>query len=301
MQKLISVIAGLLTLIAGYHLYLNITFTEFYTFEQSIKLLSAAFKDTPITLSFLSAGFILVSSMVSFFINKIWKLTAERSKSVQQKIQTNVERTKKITDIRNQFFEKVFLKFDSARDYPHNPMYRIKGEYSEVNIKDINDDKFPLSDYRSKYEVFDFKEDGIEVLGGDNFIGFNLFIDDDNNWDVLDRFDKLRKGEYSKPKLAYSVHFISYEDVLHVDWDGDPYENNITISCHFRYKTHMRHPFKEFRYYIEIGEFGYRQLDPKNRKNFARFDLIKPFKIYTSRFQSFQFRKNIKDQKQLWK
>ena len=301
MQKLISIVGGILTLIAGYHLYLNITFPEVYSFEESIKLLSAAFLAKPVSLSFISAGFILLASIVSFSINKIWRLATERSKRAHQKVQTNTERTRVKTDIRNQFFERVFQKFDSTKPYPNNPMHRIKGEYSEVNIKDINDDKFPLSDYLSKYDVFDFKEDGIEVLGGDNIMGFNLLIDEDNNWDVLDRFDKPKKGRYNNPKLAYSVHFISYEDVLHIDWEGDPYENNITISCHFKYKTHIRHPFKEFRYYIKIGDFGYRQLIPENKKNFSRFDMIKPFKIYAARFQSYRFRKSVKQHKQLWK
>ena len=44
MKKIISIISGVLTLIAGYHLYLNITYFEEYTFEQSIKLLSQAFR-----------------------------------------------------------------------------------------------------------------------------------------------------------------------------------------------------------------------------------------------------------------
>lgn len=242
----------------------------------------------------------LLSSIVLFTIRKSWKVATEGSKRAQQKIQSNIERTKKITDIRNQFFEKVFQKFDSIKDFPTNPMNRIHGEYSKVNIKDVNDDKFPHSDYMSKYEVFDFKEEGIEVLGSDNILGFNLLIDDEYNWGVLGKFDKPKKGKYTKPKQAYSVCFISYEDVLHIDWEKDSYGDNITISCHFKYKNHMRHPFREFRYYIETT-IGFRQLIPENKRNFARFDFFNPFKVYAERVRSHRFKRKIKEQKRLWK
>ena len=255
MQKLISIIGGLLTLIAGYHLYLNVSYPEEYSFEHSIKLFSIAFRQKPITLTFLSIGFLALGSIVSITIDKIWTYVTEKHLMEKRKIQTNLERTKKITEIRNQFFSKVFLKFASPKDYPLNPMHRIKGDFNEVNLKDINDNKFPLSDYMSKYETFDFTEDGIEVLGGDNIVGFTLLIDENDNWDVLDRFDKPKKGKYRKPQRAYSVHFLSYEDILFIDWDKDPYEGNITISCHFRYKNYNKHPFKEFRYYIDLGVF----------------------------------------------
>ena len=301
MKKLLSLIGGILTLIAAYHFYLNIVHPEEYSFEQSIKLLKNEFQASPLVFSLLSITFIAFSSLVGYLINKIWSLITEKNLREKNKIQNNLERTKKITDNRNQFFEKVFLKFDSFKDYPTNPMYRIKGDFNEVNIKNINDNNFPLSGYMSKYETFNFQEDGIELLGGENIIGFNLLIDEDDNWDVLDRFDKPKHSRYKKPKLAYSIYFLAYEDILHIDWNKDPIEGNITISCHFKYKKYTNHPFKELRYYIDRGVLGFSQLEPTNRKNFAQFDLLKPLNIYISRIRNNVFRKKIKPQKRLWK
>lgn len=300
MKKLISLLGSLIIVITGYYIFLNIYYQEEYSIEKSIKLLKKSFIENPIKISLLSLVFILLGLIAGYLINKFWSLITERQIIEKSKIQTNVERTKKIVEIRNQFFEKVFLKFDNPMDFPPNPMYRIKGDFKEVNIKDINDHNFPYSGYMSKYETFDFVDEGIELLGGGNILGFNLQIKNNETWDVVSRFDKLKKGHYHKPTSAYEIFFLSYEDIFHIDWDKDPIEGNITISCHFRYKSFHKHPFKEFRYYVESGYGLFYQLDPNRRRNFAQFSLLKPIRIYISTIRNNITNRQMNSKKSLW-
>ncbi len=299
MKSIIDILGGILTLLTGYYVYLNIIFSSEYSFEKSIKLIVSEINVHPYAFLFCSIGLFLAGSLFTKYFNKYWPFTTKNKLDVKTKLHDNLERTKKITDLRNEFFSKVFREFKSIKEYPLNPMHRLNGDFSEVNIKDISDTNFPKSDYFYKYEVFNFTEEGIELLSPNNVVGFDLLINDNNNWDVFYKykFKKPRKGHYTKPKLCYEIYFLGYEEIMHIDWDKDPYEGNITISCHFKYKSYRRHPFKEFRYYVESPVFGFSQVEPDLKKNLAKFDVLKPFKVFVFNTRNRISRRNIKTQR----
>lgn len=276
-------------MITIYHIYLNIIYSDEHSFEKSIKLLLGEFYGRPYIFSLLSIFFICISYLVSIQINRIWSIIEDKYLNNKAKNQQNIERTKRGIDNKDSFLEKVFRKFDSISEYPLNPIYRIKGEYSEVNVRNINDNRSsPHQDYMYKFEVFNYTDEGVEVLGGENLSGFKLLIDENDNWGVLDRYDKQCKGVFKQPEIAYSVYLIHYEDILYVDWNHDPVDGR-------------KHPFKEFRYYIDTGILGIRQLEPNSRKRLSKFDMRKYFRIYSDRIKQDRFNRKIKQQKQLWR
>lgn len=153
-------------------------------------------------------------------------------------------------------------------------------------LRDIRDKSFPELGNWIKSETFNLTKDGIEFFDPLNVLGFELYIDDNYYWDVIHNKDRVKSKKYSKSERAHCIDFLPFEEILNVDWEHDDYFGCITIFCQFKYKKNgVRHPFKEFRYYILENRF-LTLLEESKRRNFKpiipriKEKLIKPFRRF---------------------
>ena len=98
--------------------------------------------------------------------------------------------------IKDLLFEKVLDSQFTYHDYKNKPWIRINPEFHNIIVRDINDKSYPNNGQWLKMETFDLKKDGIEFIGHLSKIGFDLYFDNDYNWDIFLSEDKIKKGEY---------------------------------------------------------------------------------------------------------
>lgn len=268
MKKTLSYIGSISVIVWLIHFFLNLYYLEEYTSEETIKILRSLFTYPVYYLIISGLIIVLIISVIGY-----------KKKQKPIKTSNNLTRNKKIVEIKNQFLNKAFKNFKTPQDYLSNPIYQINPNFHKINLQDVNnsENSFP-------YETFDFKEDGIEFLSGENIQGYNLLFDERGKWDVLEKSEAPKKGSYKKPQLSYSICFLAYEDILNIDWEHDLYNGNITIVCDFKYLNYNPHPFKEFRYYLEAA-WGFTKLDINDRRSFAKYKYLKPVKIYFFRLR----------------
>ncbi len=268
MRHIINIATFLLTIFGGFHLYLNILSDEQTTYESSIKLIRLEFTKNPITFILISILILVFGLVITGLLNLIKKKIINRRQTEEIEIRTQTELLKKRNSIRDEIRSKAYKSIPDGNNI--FPFDRIKGEFGELNIRDIKD---PDHNNYSKYETFDFREDGVEVFDARNIMYKILVIQNsDGKWDAIHKGEKPKKGNYSKIDSIVCVDFIPYENVEYIDWSPSPYSSNITINCLYKYKKYDRHPFKEIRYYIKT-EHGYWRLDNEDRRNLKKFDL----------------------------
>jgi len=270
MNKLISFIAGILTLLSGFHIYLNITNESEISFEKTINTLRLNLTEFPIKTVLIILLIILVSLLVTYCFNKIFNYITYRERRRELNINKTLENYSKRQEKKELVFDKIVDSNISYLESRERPWTRLKAEFHTIIIRDIRDKSFPeLGDW-SKLETFDLTKDGIEFLDPTNSMGFDLYFDKDYKWDVFHDREKLRKNKYLKVDRAYCVDFLPYEDILHVDWEHDDYYSSTTFFCQFKHKKNgVRHPFKEFRYYV-LGNGFLTLLEAKDRRNFKQ-------------------------------
>ncbi len=294
MKYLIKLVSALSVIIIGIQVSLNTWAKQEYSFEKSIKLILTMFNENPFYTILVGFCIIFIGLFTSYIIEKYYfnLFDPEHKKN---KLELSISKVEKRTKNRDAFFEKVFIKSQNKEDYKRLPYERITGLYSRLLIKNI--ESKDISDY-SRYEVFNFTEEGIEFFDGRNTIGFDLLINKNGEWDVLDRFDKRKKDkELKKVIYAYSVVLVPYEYIEHIDWDIDPREGYISIYCNYKFYfwryfpiLHKApSPFKETRLYYKT-DFGVMRFEENTRKNFKRFDILKPLRIYFVQLNNTIFR-----------
>jgi hypothetical protein len=277
MNKLISFIAGLITLFGGFHIYLNLTQKENISFEQSIKILKDNFNNQPLKTTCIILIILLVSLIVILISEKIFKYIAYRERKRETDIKSSIvdyttrQSNKEILEDR--ILDKEVTYLESRK----KPWTRINPEFHKIIVRDICDKSFPYMGNWFKQETFDLTKKGIEFFNGSNSIGFDLFFDEENHWDVFHNQEKIKKGKFNEAYKAFCIDFLPYENILHVDWEHDDYNGCITIFCPFKYKTNtLKHPFKEVRYYVEgYGNFLTRLEDGERRNFKLRFWYMK--------------------------
>jgi len=272
MTKLISFIAGLITLLGGFHVYMNLTQKENVSFEQSIKILKDNFYNQPLKTICVILGIFLISLIVSLILDKIFKYIAFRERKRENEIQSSIDdyttRQSNKEILEDRILDKEVTYLESRK----NPWSRINPEFDKIIVRDICDKSFPYIGNWFKQETFDLTKEGIEFFNGSNTIGFDLLFDEENHWDVFHNEEKIKSGKFSKAHKAFCIDFLPYENILHVDWGHDDYNGCITIFCPFMYKKNtVKHPFKEIRYYVEgYGNFLTR-LENAERRNFKPY------------------------------
>jgi len=268
MRYIINIATFFLTTFGGFHLYLNILSNEQTTYEGSIHLVRQEFTKNPI--GFLFACFLILAFglLITRTINWVERKIIKRGETEENEIRTQTELLRKRNSIRGEIRSKVYKsKPDGNNIFPFD---RIKGEFGELNIRDIKD---PDPNNYFKYETFDFREDGIELVDGRNIMYKMLVIQNsEGKWDAIHKGEKPRRGSYNRIENVICVDFIPYENVEHIDWSLSPYNSNITINCLYKYRKYDRHPFKQIRYYIKT-DHGYWKLDNEDRINLKRFNL----------------------------
>lgn len=269
MSRLISFIAGIITLLGGFHVYLNLTQKENISFEQSIKILKENFDNQPIKTTCILLAIFLASLIVAVIFEKTFKYIAFRERKRENEIQSSLVDYTTRQSNKEILEDKILDKEVTYLDSRNKPWTRINPEFHKIIVRDICDKSFPCIGNWFKQETFDLTKEGIEFFNGSNTMGFDLFFDEENHWDVFHNQEKIKKGKFSKARKAFCIDFLPYENILHVDWGHDEYNGCITIFCPFKYKTNtVKHPFKEFRYYVEgYGSFLTR-LENAERRNF---------------------------------
>jgi hypothetical protein len=268
MYKLISIIAGLLTLMSGFHFYINISSNEEISFEKAIKILMANLIKYPIKTVATILLIILSSLLVSYFLNKLINYINYKEKRREQKIKNSIQNYSKRQEIKDLIFDKIVNKKIPSLETREKPWTRIKPNFHKIIVRDIQDKSFPELGNWFKLETFDLTKDGIEFFDRTNTIGFDLYFDQNYHWDVFHNAEKLKPEEFNKAERAYCIDFIPYEEILHVDWEYDNYNSCITMFCQFKLKHNgVRHPFKEYRYYV-LGHGFLSLLENIERRNF---------------------------------
>ena len=80
MKKLIGFLAGLISLLGGFHIYLNLTQEKSISFEQTLKILKDNIENQPIRTAIIILIILLVSLIVVFAVNKIFEYIAYRER-----------------------------------------------------------------------------------------------------------------------------------------------------------------------------------------------------------------------------
>lgn len=289
MKKLISFIAGLLTLLGGFHFYLNIISADEVSFETTLNILRTNFKNYPIKTSALILFILLLSLIVTYSLDKLFSYIAYRERRREQDIKNSLKNINKKQENRDLIFDKIVNTKVSILKTGEKPWNRINLEFQEIIVRDITDNSFPELGNWFKCETFNLTKDGIEFFDPSNVSGFDLYLNKNYCWDVFHNEEKINSKKYTKLEKAYCIDFLPYENILNVDWEHDDYYANITVFCQFKYKTNnIRHPFKEFRYYISGNGF-LTLLDESKRRNFRPVILqiinkvtkpIRRFRIY---------------------
>jgi len=138
-----------------------------------------------------------------------------------------------------------------------------KGLGRDVIIRDVKRvDKYPHADDEGKGISSWFRVG----LVGTYHRGILALL----NWGTLTRtatgewrFTSYKDGERGDIKVAL-IGYIPYENIEHVDWRGDEYDNKSMIFCHF--DTKKGEPYEEiafcekrmlddFEYYTKIAEY----------------------------------------------
>jgi hypothetical protein len=268
MNKLISLIAGLLTLIGGFHLYLNMTSDTEISLEKTLFILKANLTNSPVKTVTIILFILFISLLVFYLFDKFFSYIAYRERRREENIKKSLLEHSKRQENKELVFDRIIDHNITYLKSRENPWTRIKPEFHKIIVRDIRDKLFPeLGDWY-KSETFNLTKEGIEFFSSSNTSGFDLYFDEYYHWDAFHNNEKLKVGKYSKPQRYYCIDFLPYEDILHVDWEHDDYDGCITIFCQFKYTTNkIRHPFKEFRYYV-LGDRFLTRLDDKERRNF---------------------------------
>lgn len=268
MNRLISFIGGLLTLLSGFHFYLNITSESEISFEKTLNNLRTNLIENPIKTASIILLIILVSLLVSFFLNKFFKYIAYREKRREQNIKNSIQNYSRKQEVKDLIFDKIVNTEISFLKTREKPWTRINPDFHKIIVRDIQDKSFPELGSWFKLETFDLTKDGIEFFDGSNTTGFELYFDNEYHWDVFHYKEKVKSKKLHKADRPYCIDYIPYEEILHVDWEFDDYNSCVTIFCQFKYKQNgVRHPFKEYRYYV-LGDGFLTRLDSVERRNF---------------------------------
>lgn len=271
MNRLISIIAGLLTLLSGFHFYLNITSEKEISFEKTINNLRTNLIENPIKTGAIILFILLLSLLVFYFLDKLFNYITYREKRREQSIKNSIQNYSKRQEVKDLIFDKIVDANISYLKTREKPWTRIKPDFHKIIVRDIQDKSFPELGNWFKLETFDLTKEGIEFFDGTNTIGFDLYFDEKYHWDVFHNEEKIKSKKFNKAERAYCIDFIPYEEILHVDWEYDDYNGCITIFCQFKYKQNgVRHPFKEYRYYV-LGHSFLTLLENIERRNFKPF------------------------------
>lgn len=271
MNKLISFIAGLLTMIGGFHLYLNMTSDTEISLEKTFFILKTNLTNSPVKTIAIILSILFISLLVSYLFDRLFSYIAYRERRREENIKESLLEHSKRQENKELVFDRIINRKIPYLKSREEPWTRIKPEFHKIIVRDIRDKLFPEISNWFKSETFDLTKDGIEFFSASNISGFNLYFDEDYHWDAFHNNEKLKLKKYSQPSKSYCIDFLPYEDILHVDWEHDEYYGCITIFCHFKYKTNnIRHPFKEFRYYV-LGDRFLTRLEDKERRNFKPF------------------------------
>ncbi|PKP32319.1 MAG: hypothetical protein CVU00_11845 [Bacteroidetes bacterium HGW-Bacteroidetes-17] len=285
MKNLISVLVGLLTLLSGFHFYLNITNETEISIEKTIATLKTNFIEYPIKTTSTILLIVLISSIVTYLVKKIFNDIAYREKRRDESIQRVLHDYSKRDEIKDSLFDKYVNRSTPYNLWQKKPWNRLHPGYSKVIIRDIRDKSFPEYGNWSKTPIFNFTKEGIEFFNLTNTTGFDLYMNDRAQWDVSHiGVSNINSKKYSLVKEAYCIDFLPYEDILHVDWEQDEYYGLHTFFCHYKYKKNgVRHPFKEIRYYIFSNDF-LTQLENTDKRNFKplsmriKIQIMKPYR-----------------------
>ncbi|HVA97388.1 MAG TPA: hypothetical protein VNG53_00720 [Bacteroidia bacterium] len=258
-KKTFRIISFVILLFTGYQIFLNFISEDKVSFENTIKIFKTSFKLHPFQQIFIIIFILLIIEFFGFIFN-----LPKRKKIEADKLLTDL---KKRDENKKQVYNKILNENISYLESRKQPWQRINGDFHKIIVRDINDKKFPEIGDWLKLETFDLKDDGIEFFERCNIIGFDIYFDENFKWDAFHNQEKLKKGTYSKSLKPYCIGFIPYENILHVDWSKDDRNSCITIFCQFKYATRILHPYKEFRYYIERGNF-LTKLEDTDKRNF---------------------------------
>ena len=97
MNKLISFIAGLLTLVGGFHFYLNITSDEEISLETTLNTLRTNLTDFPIKTIAIILFILFISLIVSYSLNKLFRYIAYRERGREQSVKKSLKDINKKT------------------------------------------------------------------------------------------------------------------------------------------------------------------------------------------------------------
>jgi len=279
-NKIVGFISAILTFAGSFHFYLNLSNENVVTYEDSIKILRRNFIAHPVQTPFLILIFIALSILTGILISKlIYYLNFQRRRRLEAN--KTIRDLKKRESMRELLFNRIINNGIPFADYSKKPWIRIQGEFHKIIVRDINDKKFPEIGDWFKLETFDLKNDGIEFFSRSNIIGFDLYYDEEYKWDAFHNKEEIKSGTYSKANKPYCIVFIPYENIVHVEWKRDDREDCITIFCPFIYKTHIKHPYKEIKYYVESHGNFLTMLEAADRRNFKSlsWQLKKPLRI----------------------
>jgi hypothetical protein len=250
---------------------LNVTSESEISFEKTINTFQTRLSIAPTKTISLILLLILISLIVTYIFDKLFNYIRFRERRRNEILNKSIENYNKRQERKDQVFDKIIDSRISYLQSREKPWIRLKPEFHTIIVRDIRDKTFPALGDWSKLETFDLTKEGIEFLDGSNSIGFDLYLSKNYKWDVFHDRVKPKKKKYLKPEIAYCVDFLPYEDILHVDWEPDDYYGCPTIFCQFKFKKNgVRHPFKEFRYYI-LGNGFLTLLEERDKVNFKPF------------------------------
>lgn len=296
MKRVFSFLGSIIILLSGFHIYLNIANDENISYEESVKIVKEEFILSPIKNTLYLLVLIFLSLIVGYLIGKLYNYLNYIENKRDFYVLKSISEYSKREEIREKLFEKLISKEISFLKSRKMPWSRINVDFSEIIVRDICDNKFPNIGNWYKLQTFNLTNEGIEFFDLSNIVGFRIYFDKKNNWDVLHYGDVLKKGTNLKKSKGYCAAFIPYENILHIEWQKDEYYALITLFCLFKYKANVKHPFKEFRYYIEDDNF-LDLLDNKKRKNFKpiifrlyRY-ISRPFRIISNTLKHRKYRR----------
>ncbi len=272
MNKLISIIAGIITLLGGFHIYLNLVNEEDYSFEDTLKIYKTSFNENPIKTLIFTFLILSTSVLLSFLTRKLQK-QKNNIDSHKKSVNHFIENQNKSIKLREDIYEKlVNPKIDYIKSIKE-PWTRINGKYHSIILRDFYDQSFPELGNWYKAEVFDLHKNGIEFFEIASAIGFEIYYDKNGCWDVFFHDEKRKKGNYTKiDSEAFCTYSIPHEEILSIDWEHDDYHGCATFFCEFKkVKGNRKLPYDQVCYYYR-SEYGHlEKLDDRKKRNFKTY------------------------------